>query len=296
MKSWTDIHLMDVEDLDRDHKMLLRIAEKIADKVDNRDDDPKLWSFLMNEGLKYLGGYYRAHTEREEEYMREINYAHYEEHKKQHDQLKKTMQGFYKTHFEEGKVCDKHDVLHLLGSSFGWQLMHIATDDMAIVGKGILTRPPVEDVSPDTIVKEIDAMMATVLRFDARTKIMDAKFRCEKVNKPICQKVIYEVNGKEVIFFMGIEREFLLNVAEMFWTDKRLDAAHVELMQWAMNGLGIVFWRNVVERLSRGYHCTMTERVNVEEKEVRQALKTKEPALSMQFETTKGQFFLICEQ
>jgi hemerythrin-like metal-binding protein len=295
MKSWTDIHKMDVDDLDKDHKMLLRIAEMIADKVDNREDDPKLWSFLMNESLKYLEGYYVAHTKREEAYMREMHYAHYEEHKQLHNQLKKVMQGFYKTHFEEGKVCNKHDVLHLLGASFGWQLMHIATDDMAIVGKGVLTRPPIEDTTPAAITKEIDAMIADVLRFDARTKIIDAKFRCEKVSKPICQKVTYEVAGHEVILYLGMERDFLVNVAEMFWEDKRLDAAHMELMQWAMNGLGVVFWRNMIGRFSHDQKCNMKDRVNVDEKEVRQAIKTKEPFMSMQFETAKGQFFAVSE-
>jgi hemerythrin len=287
---------MGVNELDQDHKRLLRVAEMIAERVDNPETDPKQWPFLVQEGLKYMNGYYQSHIQREEAYMRQINYSHYEAHKQVHEELERTVSAYINAQISDDH-CNLDDVLELLGATYGWQMVHIAMDDKAIVGKGAMARPDVAELNRETIVKELDAMLASIITVDAKTKIVNEQYKGDNMNSSACQKITYDLDGTDVTILIGAETSFFRNLAENLWhhkmDEKNLDKAHTILIQWCMTALSVGFWRNMIARLTHDKPCVLKEVLPLSVKDTRQAMNSVTPKHSTLYETTQGRFFVV---
>jgi hemerythrin len=288
---------MGVNELDQDHKRLLRVAEMIAERVDNPETDPKQWPFLVREGLKYMEGYYESHIHREEAYMRQINYPHYESHKQVHEELERTVSAYINTQITD----DSHDldsVLELLGATYGWQMIHIAMDDMAIAGKGAMARPEVTELNSETLTQEVDAMLASVIHSDVKARIVDPQYKGENMNSAACQQILFNVGGEDLTLLIGSETTFLRNLSENLWhhkiDKKTLDKAHTILIQWCMTALTVGFWRSLIVRLTHDKPCVLKEVSPLSVKDTRQMMRAVDPKQSTLFETSQGRFFVAC--
>jgi hemerythrin-like metal-binding protein len=289
---------MGIDELDQDHKRLLRVAETIAERVDNPDTDPKQWPFLVREGLKYMSGYYQSHIQREEAYMQQINYAHYESHKQVHNELEQTVSAYIDSQITDTH-CQLDDVLKLLGATYGWQMIHIAMDDMAIVGKGTMARPTVDKLDDAAMLSEIDAMLGSLLLFDPKTKIANANYKGDGVNSAVCQKITYCVAGMDVTLILGMENTILRHAIEVFWGDKihvkEIDQAHKMLLQWCLTSFVVGFWRDMISRFTHDQPCVLKDVSPMEVRDTRQMTRSVEPKHSTLYETTKGRFFVVCD-
>jgi hemerythrin-like metal-binding protein len=298
MKNWSDIFSMGIDELDQDHKRLLRVAEMIAERVDNPDTDPKQWPFLVREGLRYMGGYYETHVEREEAFMQQNKYPHYEVHKQVHDELKRTVQQYIDTQIE-GADCKIESVLELLGATYGWQMVHIAMDDMAIVGRGTMAKPSEEELNAETELREIDWMLEDLLNCHPRTKVVDAQYKGGGMSDVVSQKMHYDVAGTDVTLIIGMEPAFLRHITETFWGDKKidktLDKAHTMLLQWCLTAFCVGFWRNMIGRFDHDKPCVLKEVVPMDKWDARQLMRGMEPRQSTLYETTRGRFFVLSD-
>jgi hemerythrin len=298
MKNWAEVFSMGVDELDQDHKRLLRVAETIAERVDNPDTDPKQWPFLVREGLKYMAGYYQSHIQREEAYMQQINYPHYESHKQVHDELERTVSAYIDSQITESH-CELNDVLELLGATYGWQMIHIAMDDMAIVGKGAMARPTADKMDDEAILKEIDGMLGFALHFEPRTKVVNANYKGDGMNSAVCQKITYDVDGTDVTLVLGMENTILRHAIETFWGEKakvkEIDQAHKMLLQWCLTSFIVSFWRDMIVRCTHDKPCVLKDVSPLDVKDTRQMMRGVTPRKSTLYETTKGRFFVVSD-
>lgn len=213
---WSKNYLMGIDKLDEEHKELFRISDQIYNKVMERGDDAKYRLFLMNETLEYMLRYFKRHAKGEEIYMREIGYAGYEFHKMLHDEfynmlLKK------KADIVKRNECSKKEIVELVGDGIGWLLEHIITEDMAIVGKGISAISSYNSDFEEQLKNVINTNLISFLNVAANVKIINRNYQGEDFGKVICQKMVYNLGSRQIVVISGIEKTFLIRVAEMIY-------------------------------------------------------------------------------
>ena len=239
---WSKNYLMGIDKLDEEHKELFRISDQIYNKVMERGDDAKYRLFLMNETLEYMLRYYKRHAKSEEIYMREIGYAGYEFHKMLHDEfynmlLKK------KADIVKRNECSKKEIAELVGDGIGWLLEHIITEDMAIVGKGISAISSYNSDFEEQLKNVINTNLISFLNVAANVKIINRNYQGEDFGKVICQKMVYNLGSRQIVVISGIEKTFLIRVAEMIYGIDIED--EMDLVLYSMQTFGANFWRSI---------------------------------------------------
>lgn len=127
---WDEHFGIGVAIIDNAHKKLFSIVSKLL----NLTEDAEKQQHACREGIKYLKSYTARHFAEEEDYMRQINYADYELHKKLHDNMQ------YRTIPALEQELESHNysaesIQHFLGMCVGWLNCHIMIEDRAIGGK-----------------------------------------------------------------------------------------------------------------------------------------------------------------
>ena len=242
MFKWSKNYLMGIDKLDEEHKELFRISDQIYNRVMERGDDAKYRLFLMNETLEYMLRYFKRHAKSEEIYMREIGYAGYEFHKMLHDEfynmlLKK------KADIVKRNECSKKEIAELVGDGIGWLLEHIITEDMAIVGKGISAISSYNSDFEEQLKNVINTNLISFLNVAANVKIINRNYQGEDFGKVICQKMVYNLGSRQIVVISGIEKTFLIRVAEMIYGIDIED--EMDLVLYSMQTFGANFWRSI---------------------------------------------------
>lgn len=81
---WKEAYGIGVKEIDEDHQELFRLARRLF--ILNQQKGRA--QFAAEESIKFLKVYTIKHFNREEEYMRSIQYKNYEEHLAQHEHLR----------------------------------------------------------------------------------------------------------------------------------------------------------------------------------------------------------------
>lgn len=170
MRTWNERYLMGIPDLDQDHQRLFKICERIINRVREKGEDEATRMFLLREGVHFLQGYFAHHSAREEAYMLKIGYADYALHKSLHDDFNELLESRYEAMVKNGQ-CSHRDILDFVGTRIGWLLDHVATADMAIVGKGILREKAEERsgsyiIRQDVLEKELNHLFTATLNIE----------------------------------------------------------------------------------------------------------------------------------
>ena len=258
MIKWSKNYLMGIDKLDEEHKELFRISDQIYNKVMERGDDAKYRLFLMKETLEYMLRYFKRHAKSEEIYMREIGYAGYEFHKMLHDEfynmlLKK------KADIVKRNECSKKEIAELVGDGIGWLLEHIITEDMAIVGKGISAISSYNSDFEEQLKNVINTNLISFLNVAANVKIINRNYQGEDFGKVICQKMVYNLGSRQIVVISGIEKTFLIRVAEMIYGIDIED--EMDLVLYSMQTFGANFWRSIGQHFA-GSNTMMTMKSN----------------------------------
>ena len=289
MITWSDNYIMGIEQFDHEHKQLFRLAEQILSKMrlSNRSGSDT-HMFVIREAVTYINSYFERHAKAEEAYMRSIGYEGYALHKMLHDDFQNGQLVKYRQIIESGQ-CRESDVWDFIGSGVGWLLEHIATADMAIVGKGILAQPPQPRMDHTALEQEINLLFASTLNIEANAKIASAQYAGEYYGKAIHQKMVYQTDKGEVSVISGIERTFLLDVAHMLYGETMED--EVELILSTVQSFGPHFWGTLGRRFAGN-----DSRISVKETQllpggmVHEELNRLQPTISLLFTSDKGKF------
>lgn len=216
MIRWNDNYITGIEKLDKEHQQLFQMADQVLNKLRERGDEANYRIFLVRETLTYITSYFERHAKAEEEYMRKIGYTGYTLHKMLHDEFCNIQLKKYQDIVKRGE-CSKEEIQDFVGSGIGWLLEHIATADMAIIGKGILAAPAKNSDFEARLEEKINTLLTASLNIAANAKIIGRSYQGEFLGKAVYQKMVYGLDSREITIVSGIESSFLLRVAEMIY-------------------------------------------------------------------------------
>ena len=290
MIKWSKNYLMGIDKLDEEHKELFRISDQIYNKVMERGDDAKYRLFLMNETLEYMLRYFKRHAKSEEIYMREIGYAGYEFHKMLHDELYNMLLK-KKADIVKRNECSKKEIAELVGDGIGWLLEHIITEDMAIVGKGISAISSYNSDFEEQLKNVINTNLISFLNVTANVKIINRNYQGEDFGKVICQKMVYNLGSRQIVVISGIEKTFLIRVAEMIYGTDIED--EMDLVFYSMQTFGAHFWRSIGQYFV-GNHDLLSLSSNsfIIARSIPEELDMLKPEKSLLFDSDMGKFFI----
>ena len=290
MIKWSKNYLMGIDKLDEEHKELFRISDQIYNKVMERGDDAKYRLFLMKETLEYMLRYFKRHAKSEEIYMREIGYAGYEFHKMLHDELYNMLLK-KKADIVKRNECSKKEIAELVGDGIGWLLEHIITEDMAIVGKGISAISSYNSDFEEQLKNVINTNLISFLNVAANVKIINRNYQGEDFGKVICQKMVYNLGSRQIVVISGIEKTFLIRVAEMIYGTDIED--EMDLVLYSMQTFGANFWRSIGQYFV-GNHDLLSLSSNsfIIARSIPEELDMLKPEKSLLFDSDMGKFFI----
>ena len=290
MIKWSKNYLMGIDKFDEEHKELFRISDQIYNKVMERGDDAKYRLFLMNETLEYMLRYFKRHAKSEEIYMREIGYAGYEFHKMLHDELYNMLLK-KKADIVKRNECSKKEIAELVGDGIGWLLEHIITEDMAIVGKGISAISSYNSDFEEQLKNVINTNLISFLNVTANVKIINRNYQGEDFGKVICQKMVYNLGSRQIVVISGIEKTFLIRVAEMIYGTDIED--EMDLVLYSMQTFGANFWRSIGQYFV-GNHDLLSLSSNsfIIARSIPEELDMLKPEKSLLFDSDMGKFFI----
>ena len=290
MIKWSKNYLMGIDKLDEEHKELFRISDQIYNKVMERGDDAKYRLFLMNETLEYMLRYFKRHAKSEEIYMREIGYAGYEFHKMLHDELYNMLLK-KKADIVKRNECSKKEIAELVGDGIGWLLEHIITEDMAIVGKGVSAISSYNSDFEEQLKNVINTNLISFLNVTANVKIINRNYQGEDFGKVICQKMVYNLGSRQIVVISGIEKTFLIRVAEMIYGTDIED--EMDLVLYSMQTFGANFWRSIGQYFV-GNHDLLSLSSNsfIIARSIPEELDMLKPEKSLLFDSDMGKFFI----
>ena len=287
---WSKNYLMGIDKLDEEHKELFRISDQIYNKVMERGDDAKYRLFLMNETLEYMLRYFKRHAKSEEIYMREIGYAGYEFHKMLHDELYNMLLK-KNADIVKRNECSKKEIAELVGDGIGWLLEHIITEDMAIVGKGVSAISSYNSDFEEQLKNVINTNLISFLNVTANVKIINRNYQGEDFGKVICQKMVYNLGSRQIVVISGIEKTFLIRVAEMIYGTDIED--EMDLVLYSMQTFGANFWRSIGQYFV-GNHDLLSLSSNsfIIARSIPEELDMLKPEKSLLFDSDMGKFFI----
>lgn len=133
MASWQEHMRVGIDVVDDDHQELFAIVKEfdVATQATGGSVDP----VLIGDILGRLRVYVHEHFEREEEVQRECNYEGYAENKRQHDELRHTLEIFLDKH-NRGEWADlKSATENMRGFLAIWLSEHIMKTDRKMRGR-----------------------------------------------------------------------------------------------------------------------------------------------------------------
>lgn len=291
---WNDHYLMGLEILDKDHKQLFQIASRIIETVEKSDGmNEQERIFVVREGVKYLQSYFQEHAAREEAYMRQIGYRDYAVHKYLHDEFQFGHLSRFEAVIERGS-CTRDEVFEFVGTGIGWLLEHIATADMAIVGKGVLCWPATRELNQQAIEEEVNRMFVATLNMDVHAKVLNEQYVGEPFGEAIYQSFLYRKGKRELSVMAGIEKKFLIRIAQSVYDDGLEDADALILS--SIEIFGANFWRTLGERLLKSDDkVEYLQGRFLSLKQLRETMVSHPPAISVLFGSDMGKFFIASE-
>lgn len=204
---WNRRYEIGVESIDKQHKQLFAMINKLLTL--GEEEEKKEW--VCREGVKYLKNHVVEHFQHEEEYMRSINYADFEVHKRLHDDFQNHTLPSLEEELEETSYSEEA-MRHFLGVSIGWLVAHTQTEDLAIAGKKLNRWASIPQE------EELDALEQTIVQlmsemFQLKAKAISRQYGGEAIGKTFCYRFVYHGSKKErweIIW--GIEEKLLLKV------------------------------------------------------------------------------------
>ncbi len=205
---WLDEYNIGVESLDREHRQLFRIINKLfllkKEGIDNQ------WT--CEEGIKFFKTYALSHFDTEEKYMASINYDGQEVHKDIHRGFQEhTLPALEKELQREN--YSQESVEHFLGVCAGWFISHILTDDRDITGMRRNQRW--SSLLPDHEQEDIKKVILMTLfnMFHLEASLISDTYGGEEFGNGIYYRLIWREYGKEekLELFLVFEERLLIS-------------------------------------------------------------------------------------
>lgn len=208
---WREQYCIGVPVVDKAHQRLFSIVGRLIRLIEEDEKD----EHACAEGIKYFKSYTVKHFAQEEEYMRSINYAGYEMHKRLHDNLRdKTLPTLEEE--MEGSFYSDESVRKFLGVCMSWLTEHIMIEDRAIVGKAVSKWNAGQDADiNETLEKALINILKRV--FSIKVRIFNNHYAGENPMKAVNHRLDFLTpDGKRVRIIMCVEEQLIVNTMRRY--------------------------------------------------------------------------------
>lgn len=209
---WRDEYNIGVDVIDKAHKELFSIVQKILNLSEDSNDTKNRRA--CSEGIKFFKNYVIEHFSQEEEYMRSIKYKNYLAHKRRHDLMKNETLPQLEKELSDDEFS-KDAVKHFYDVCIGWLTTHIIVEDQAIV-KNVEVKWDFEDSKAipglTRLFKESIWEM-----FKTDIEMLDKCYDGRPLDRAICMEFFFKsTSGERVkIIFEAEERTVTAFIAKM---------------------------------------------------------------------------------
>lgn len=283
---WQDRYNLGVEVIDKEHRRLFTIMNKLFAYGD--DEEKSQWAY--QEGVKFFKGHAVKHFAEEEAYMQSIGYEGYKTHKHLHDVFRRETLPAIEKELEETEYSQEA-VDHFLGVCAGWLIGHTLTEDRAIIGKSDSKWNDLLPAEQQAAMKEATLRMLNEL-FQLDAKVISESYSGERFGKGIYYRLIYGSDkGERWEFFLIFEEKLLVNTIGSLMGG---ESDHVNVM--IMNATRYTA-RQFVERImvhfpSDNQHDVKKENLLTFD-QFEKAFEGRTPQCSMLLDTGEG-YFAFC--
>lgn len=238
---WRDEFNIGVDVVDKAHQRLFAIVWRLL-KLNKENKD----RWACAEGIKYFKSYAVKHFEEEEAYMRSINYAGLDMHKRLHDNMRdKTLVALEQNMEETGYSVESVD--QFFGICIGWLTGHIMVEDRAITGR---VSSKWHSECEETARQTLGRSMIDVVReiFNMESRIFSEYYGGERFGKTVNYRFDYVTSeNKRVWVIMSVERKLMLRTIGMMTgvqfekVDNTVVAATKQLIHQFLKCIGFRF-------------------------------------------------------
>lgn len=284
---WNNRYNLGVEIIDKEHKKLFSILNKLFDF--GQQEDKSQW--VCQEAVKYFKDHALQHFIDEEAYMASINYAGIDIHRRIHKNFRETtLPALEKELNATGYSQDA--VNHFLGVCAGWLIGHTTIEDHAIVSGETVKQW--ENLLPD----EEQAVMGQAIisrlytMFQLNSKLISNCYGGEKFGNGIYYRLIYITREKKRWEFMLIFEEQLIVSTIGNVIETKSESVNVMIMNVARYTA-----RQLVEHLKEHFAELHDAKIKEEQlltyEQFQKVFEKHSPQFSLLFDTGKG-YFAYC--
>lgn len=284
---WNDRYNIGVENVDKEHKKLFRILNKLFQFGQLETKRP----WVCQETVKYFKDHAIRHFQDEEEYMASIEYAGLKTHMRIHKNFRDTTLPALEKELELTEYSEEA-VNHFLGVCAGWLIGHTLIEDQAIVsGEDVkqwenLLPEEEQTVMGQTIVSQLHTM------FQLEARMISNCYGGEKFGDGIYYRLIYITKEKKRWEFFLIFEERLIVSTIGSVLESKSKVINVMLMNAARYTA-----RQLVEYM-KGFFPVLKEAEVKEEQlltydQFEKVFEKHSPQYSLLFDTGEG-YFAYC--
>ncbi len=207
---WTPRLSLGVELLDNDHKKLFSVIQKVME-LTQQEEEAKA-RHACREGIKYFKNYTIEHFQREEDFMRSLNYGGYERHFQIHEDMRTRVLPALEAELEKQEYS-MESVRHFLGVCVAWLSTHIRMEDVSIV-KHEVSRQKRMDIQDE------DTRFGVILRnlfweiYEMDIEVVSNRYTGWNFGKAIFHEVTYEEEERRTRLLIVVDEKLIMALAK----------------------------------------------------------------------------------
>ncbi len=284
---WNERYQIGVEIIDREHKKLFSILNKLFDF--GRQEEKSHW--VCQEAVKFFKEHAIQHFADEEEYMASIHYEGLETHRHIHKNFRERTLPALEEELERTNYAEE-SVSHFLSVCAGWLIGHTMIEDQAIVSGEKVKHW--EKLLPDeeqaVMGQTVTSLLHTMFQVDAR--LISDCYGGERFGNGIYYRLIaVSREKKQWEFFLIFEEKF---IASTIGSVMNIKSEAVKAM--LLHAAGYVA-RQFVERIKGCFPALQQFEIKEEQilthEQFQRIYERQSPQFSMLFDTGKG-YFAYC--
>lgn len=284
---WNERYNIGVEVIDREHKKLFGILNKLVDL--RQQEEKSHW--VCQEAVKFFKEHALQHFADEEEYMASIGYVGLETHRHIHIDFRERTLPALEKELEQSNYSE-NSINHFIGVCAGWLVGHTLIEDHMIVNGDSVRQW--EQLLPEeeqaVMGQTISGLIHSMFQLDSH--LISDCYNGEKFGDEICCRLIYSTSkDKKREFFLIFEKQLIINTIGSVM-DMKSEAVTIMLTNVAK-----YIARQLVRRIMQ--HFSSSEDYDLKEEQLltydqfHRIFKRQSPQFSLLFDTGKG-YFVYC--
>ena len=286
--AWQEEFNIGVSSIDREHRQLFRIINKLfALRKEEKDDQ---WA--CQEAIKFFKAHAVRHFADEESYMESIDYSDLEQHRRAHRGFRENTLPALEQELERTDYASDA-VDHFLGVCAGWLIGHTMTEDAAIVG-GRITKW--KNLLPEQELKALEKLIIQLVfdMFHLESQLVSDVYGGEKFGRGVYYRLVYGIGqGKETQeILLVFEEKLLINTVGKVMGIKtnKLDTMLINASRYVAQQ----FAGRIIEHLPNAKEYKLKEDNLLSYDQFQKVFETEKPQVSLLFNTGGSGYFSYC--